>query len=377
MTWTVRTGDAAAALELLEPESVHGVITSPPYWGLRDYGVEGQIGREATPELYVERIVEVFRAVRRVLRSDGTVWLNLGDSYASNASSPRRQGGFPPNRTLAQEDVSGAIAYRSRAIKDKDLVGIPWRVAFALQSDGWHLRQDVIWSKPNPMPESVRDRCTKAHEYVFLISKRARYWWDPLALREPAASTPHAPGNRKWAAERKDGDRVGKTWSEDGTRNRRSVWEVPTAPYPGAHFATFPEDLVEPMIKASIPEMACPACGRGWVRTFRSRGAKSYAVAKSGAKRGAGLRTAFSGYSDGRRTPILEPGPWAADCNCVPASCPGLVLDPFAGSGTVGVVAVRFGRSFLGIDRNADYVAMARARIRASLGLFDSDQEER
>ncbi len=314
-------GDALEVLRTLPDGLARCCVTSPPYLGLRDYGVEGQIGLEATPEEYVEKLVEVFREVRRVLADDGTLWLNLGDSYAGSrgGGAPSESstlegnghvGGGPKLRSLTASRRRDAVAiprsdYRVPGLKPKDLVGMPWRVAFALQADGWYLRSDIIWSKPNPMPESVTDRPTKAHEYLFLLSKAARYFYDADAIREPDAGTDH-PRNVLHKPEPSGGvmsPHLGIRRAEgrngDG-RNRRSVWTVATEPFPGAHFAVMPQALVEPCILAGS-----------------------------------------------------EPGD--------------TVLDSFVGSGTVGVVAARHGRRFLGIELNTDYVAMACARIAGPL----------
>jgi len=297
-------GDCLAELRKLPDESVHCCVTSPPYWGLRDYGVPGQLGLEKTPEEYVANMVEVFREVRRVLRKDGVLFLNLGDSYHG---------------------------LRTKGLKPKDLVGIPWRVAFALQADGWYLRQDIIWAKPNPMPESVRDRCTKSHEYVFLLSKSERYYFDSEAIQEPAGDDlrrPYAPGqvddrgnghDRGGGDLRKSGNKERKPASargvpvdtdgksagavagsvpwEGNTRNKRSVWTVTTKPFKEAHFATFPPE---------IPEI------------------------------------------------------------CIKAGCPkgGVVLDPFFGAGTTGLVAMKLGREFIGIELNPEYCRMAERRVK-------------
>lgn len=258
-------GDCLTSMRTLPCASVHTCVTSPPYYGLRDYGQDGQIGLEPTPDEFVEALVRVFREVRRVLRDDGTVWLNLGDSYASGGRTWRA-----PNKNGMR---SGANADRvdhrpadPEGVKQKDLLGIPWMVAFALRADGWYLRQDIIWHKPNPMPESVRDRCTKAHEYVFLLSKGPRYFYDHEAAKEPATSS-HPAGNKTHKyADRYEAEKAvsqqhrtkagltalaGIEWK---TRNRRSVWTVATKPYKGAHFATFPPDLIEPCILAGCPQ---------------------------------------------------------------------------------------------------------------------------
>ena len=304
---TILVGDALATLRTLPDESVHCCVTSPPYWDLRDYGEPGQLGLEPTPEEYVGKLVEVFREVRRVLRGDGTCWVNLGDSYAGG-------GGFSPDapsnragskQTTQRGAKSGGIKPQG-IIKPKDLVGIPWRVAFALQADGWYLRSDIIWSKPNPMPESVTDRPTKAHEYVFLFAhpdSGGKYFYDADSIREKdsglkagnsfkgrqAGSSDHHPMS--------GGGGSSEVWKPGGGRNKRTVWKVNTRPYPGAHFAVMPPALVRP---------------------------------------------------------------------CILAGCPvgGVVLDPFAGAGTVPLVAAENGRSYIGIELNAEYAEMARERIR-------------
>lgn len=305
-------------------------VTSPPYWGLRDYGAEGQLGLEPTPDAYVARLVAVFRAVRDVLADDGTVWLNLGDSYANPD-----KGGYQPSRVKAEDSLQkGNLASdfygapnRNPAVglKPKNLVGVPWRVAFALQADGWYLRQDIIWHKPNPMPESVRDRCTKAHEYLFLLSKSERYYYDADAIMEesvtddprrpygsPGANAmdpredPQGGGKVRAPANVKRGEFSGKTNALEGReafrpfterRNRRSVWTVPNRPFSGAHFATFPPGLIEPCILA---------------------GSRSGDV----------------------------------------------VLDPFMGSGTTAQVAEHLGRQWIGCEINPEYVELQRERLR-------------
>jgi DNA modification methylase len=344
-SWRILQGDVRDRLADLEAGSVRCCVTSPPYWGLRDYGVSGQLGLEVTPEAYVASLVHVFADVRRVLADDGTVWLNLGDSYAASG-----RGGNPPESQHQKQATNrGSVlpaglhesARQGGAVgrawcgppagyKQKDLVGIPWMVAFALRADGWYLRSDIIWSKPNPMPESVTDRPTKAHEYIFLLSKSRAYFYDAAAIREPyAASTlvqfeqpyegqatkdyaaagvqnpsaikrritdkqrghgrRHAGFNDRW-------DGMERAEQLQGGANKRSVWAVATHPYPDAHFATFPEALIEPCILAG------------------------------------------SAFGD-------------------------TVLDPFTGSGTTGAVAIRHQRNFVGVELNPAYVELARTRI--------------
>ncbi len=356
-------GDCRDVLKTLPDESVHCVVTSPPYWGLRDYGVAGQLGMEISLGEHVETMVSVFREVRRVLRSDGTLWLNYGDSYAASPNGRVVADIVNDDRTFRDKPFStigpvwrpgsdrcdgkvGMVGHRNRNgmaglntdLKPKDLCGIPWRVAFALQADGWWLRQDIIWSKPNPMPESVTDRCTKAHEYIFLLSKSAQYHYDAEAIKEAAEygenratflsgterlrkanvcsgglvpsdrGMDRVPGMKAVGTPRHDGDRWnsenGRGFSpRDSTRNKRSVWEVATAPFSEAHFATFPPALIEP---------------------------------------------------------------------CILAGCPkgGTVLDPFGGAGTTGLVADRLRRNAILIELNPEYAEMAERRIKQDAGMF-------
>lgn len=318
----IHTGDCREVLRGMADGSVQTCVTSPPYFGLRDYGVDGQIGLEPTVDAFVEELVSVFREVRRVLADDGTLWLNLGDSYAA-----ARGGTHQPAETLAGGKNGytdgGERVNRSRhdgynptrnaaaiGLKHKDLIGIPWRVAFALQADGWYLRQDIVWHKPNPMPESVRDRCTKSHEYIFLFSKKPKYYFDAESIAEPVAASTIERLSQPTIATQKGSDRVpGKTngpMKAVGTqekRNKRSVWTVNTKPFKGAHFATFPPELITPCILA-------------------------------GSREG------------------------------------DTVLDPFAGAGTTGLVASRNGRNFIGIELNPEYADMARKRIHDDAPLF-------
>jgi len=371
-------GDCIAGLRTLPDASVHCCVTSPPYWGLRDYGHDGQIGLESTPEAYVASMVEVFREVRRVLRDDGTLWLNLGDSYAGswgNQGRKETRGTHRPingpmitpvsdGRYPSKESNTGACP---PGLKPKDLVGIPWRVAFALQADGWWLRQDIIWHKPNPMPESVRDRCTKAHEYVFLLTKSERYFYDSVAVSEASIGTSARPrfGGSKYgdSSDPKHATKSGNEYQDTGSRNRRSVWTVTTKPYKGAHFATMPPDLVEPCILAGTSEEGCcPTCGSPWVRVTERKKLtrpRPNDYTKRQGEKGTGNSCANSVAGV-----AVETKGWQPTCDCPehrPDPC--LVLDPFAGSGTTLAVAARLGRSGVGCELNPEYIALAEQRI--------------
>lgn len=334
----ILVGDCIEMMRSLPDRSVHTCITSPPYFGLRDYGIAGQIGMEGTPREFVDNLVAVFREVRRVLRDDGTLWVNLGDSYASIAGGYAPEGSAGKHDTVSKATRGAVLRGRRRSppegLKQKDLMGMPWRLAFALQDDGWYLRQDLIWHKPNPMPESIKDRCTKAHEYMFLLSKGPRYYFDQDAIREPAmastitrlnqdidgqAGSERVPGKNNgpmkavgrskrnsFARETKytagEHGQAGQHRTAradvdyDETRNKRSVWTVATANFKGAHFATFPPDLIRPCVLAGAP--------RG-----------------------------------------------------------GVVLDPFGGAGTTALVAMQEGRKSILCELNPDYAAIARQRL--------------
>jgi len=300
-------GDSLEVIKTLPDNAVNCCVTSPPYWGLRNYGVEGQLGLEKTPEEYVGKMVAVFREVRRVLKDDGTLWLNLGDSYANQKTGDTYSGfndryfgretdGGKQAQTVSNADI-GRLDFNG--LKPKDLVGIPWRVAFALQADGWYLRQDIIWHKPNPMPESVTDRCTKAHEYVFLMSKSQQYYYDNEAIKERTLTKDNSNRNRDITKLNNTPGRtkmMGLKTNDYDNRNKRSVWTVATRPFKEAHFAVFPPDLIKPMILAG-----CPTGG--------------------------------------------------------------VVLDPFVGSGTTAIVARELGRRFIGIELNPEYADMASRRV--------------
>ena len=325
-------GDCLKVLSTLEDESVDCVITSPPYWGLRDYGVDGQLGLEETPEEYVSKLVSVFREVKRVLKKDGTLWLNLGDSYAGSGKGQTKDGSNDPKvrktqgmklpihresknsfgmggrHKTSQHTLRSYEQGHAPGLKPKDLVGIPWRVAFALHLDGWYLRQDIIWAKPNPMPESVTDRCTKSHEYIFLLSKNEHYYFANEEIKENTLTNDNSNRDRD---KQKLNNTPGRTkmgglkTNNYERRNKRSVWLVGTKPYTEAHFATFPEKLIEPMVLAGCP-------------------------------------------------------------------LGGVILDPFMGAGTTAIVSKKLGRNYLGIELNPEYVKLAEQRLKGiTLPMFE------
>ena len=366
-------GDCLDILPTLPAESVQTCVTSPPYWGLRDYGVGGQLGLEATVSEYVAKMVVVFREVRRVLRDDGTLWLNLGDSYAGGAQGNTRGAGAGGGKERGQSMGFGALPKRldiESGLKNKDLVGIPWRVAFAMQADGWYLRQDIIWHKPNPMPESVIDRCTKSHEYIFLMAKSARYFYDAEAVREDGKTyTRKASGYVGFKATHIGQNQKGGFADKDTTttgRNKRSVWTVTTKPYRDAHFATFPPDLIEPCVLAGSADKCCSKCGRAWERVIEVSRKEGREHLECGNMDERGVTRTTAGLSvpaeykvKSTRTVGFRP---ACDCGETD-SIPSTVLDPFNGAGTTGVVAIQHGRRYIGIELNPDYLEMARKRI--------------
>jgi DNA modification methylase len=399
MTVTIHRGDCRDVLRTLPDESVHCVVTSPPYFGLRDYGVAGQIGLEPTPEAFVSELVDVFAEVRRVLRLDGTVWLNLGDSYSSGGRDSYGTWSHDSKQATHTAIKSARRAAQPEGIKPKDILGIPWRVAFALQADGWYLRQDIIWSKPNPMPESVRDRCTKAHEYIFLLSKSERYYYDQDAILEPVApstgprlaqnieaqnGSDRVPGKTNGAMKavgRRDNGKTdgytdlgmysGRAGSRpDENRNKRSVWEVTTQPFSEAHFATFPPALIEPCILAGCPKDVCSDCGNPWVR--QTDGASYYdgAMVGSDPQRKYGQREYGRGPKNNLGTRIAKTIGFTPSCRCDAGTKGGTVLDPFGGAGTTGLVADRLGRNAVLIELNPEYAALAERRIKGDAPLF-------
>ena len=348
MSVRILVGDCLERLRTLPEESVHCVVTSPPYWGLRDYGVEGAIGLEPTLQEHLDTLVTVFREVRRVLRSDGTLWLNYGDRYHNGDS------------------LSG--------LKPKDLVMMPARVALALQADGWWLRSEIVWHKSNPMPESVRDRPTSAHEKVYLLAKSARYFYDAEAVREEDAGTDH-PRNILHRPEPSGGilpPHRGIRTAEGrngGGRNLRNLWTIATHAYSGAHFATFPPKLVEPCIKAGTSERGCcSACGAPWARVTERKQINPGNRQTNG-PRSMERRQESAGFEQRLETQVETLG-WQPTCEHDAEPVPCTVLDPFGGSGTVGLVASRLGRDAILIELNPEYAEMAERRIHGDAPLL-------
>lgn len=362
----------------LKDASVHCVVTSPPYYGLRSYGIgEGELGLESTPQAYIAAMVQVFREVWRVLRPEGTLWLNMGDSY--NAAGRNGHGtriGYKQGTNRASATGQDACRPTSPRLGEKQLLGMPWRVAFALQADGWVLRSDIIWDKPSCMPESVQDRPTRSHEYVFLFSKQARYFYDAEAIREPGMTGYSTRSTHLYSRAREADPRdargksmTGQPHADDPThgRNARTVWIIPSEPFSGSHFATFPSALVRRCLLAGAPTQVCAACGAPWVRetahTFRPMTDRSpEKLARASGRKGidASRNDAMQlrGYSD-----VATLG-FAPPCTCTAASVPATVLDPFCGSGTTLLVARELGHHAIGLDLSSPYLHdIARERL--------------
>lgn len=387
-------GDAVESLKTLETGSVHCCVTSPPFWGLRDYGCDSQLGLERTPKEYVQKMVEVFGEVRRVMRHDATLWLNLGSSYAGSGKGGNPEGsewsGFVGNKDR-ERSAQASAPIVAPGFKPKDLVPIPWMVAMALQADGWWLRQDIIWSKPGPMPESVTDRFCKSHEYIFLLTKSARYFFDQEAVKEKGSG--RCPGNVNYkydgliGHETKQGILAQSQVPQD-SRIKRSVWTINTTPYADAHFATFPPEIPKLCILAGTSvKGCCKECGSPWNRVIERGltehdGQTDSAYDKgTTANRLALLRQAARKRGEEYRNENKTLG-WEPTCDCIKefAICdkgllviakiePCTVLDPFAGSGTTGAVALELGRKAILIELNPRYVELIEQRCDVTMGL--------
>ena len=406
----------------LAAKSVHTVVTSPPYYGLRDYGtakweggdpecehtvgsgdndnlkgyvtrperdgekrqycqkcgairIDEQIGLEVTPDEYIANLVDVFRECKRILRDDGTLWVNIGDSYARD---PAKVGNGHPSTGKQATNKGSLYDYQSpipSGLKPKDLIGIPWMLAFALRADGWYLRQDIIWAKPNPMPESVKDRCTKSHEYIFLLSKSAKYYYDSEAVKEESV---YPEGSRK---DEPKGSFKGK-YHDSGLqdsfrairnfRNKRDVWTVTTKPYKGAHYATFNPELIKPCILAGAPETCCAKCGAPYERIVNRVVGTSKPCPKTQdaheARGGVGEPVGTVGKSGGGRIDgYSETLGYQPTCDCNAGTSSGIVFDPFVGSGTTVATAIQLGRKGIGIDLSFKYLQEnAKARVESA-----------
>ena len=428
----VRLYHADARSIPLPDESVHCVVTSPPYWNLRDYGLapsvwggdpecphywsdgvvapgarssdsksgskqrnanrrdrvptsaccgecgawRGALGLETTVNLYVSHIVEIFREVWRVLRKDGTVWLNLGDSYAASPKGNLNgQDKSTLTSTRTQKHSPAGISKLGNGLKPKDLMGMPWRVAFALQDDGWWLRSDIIWSKLNPMPESVQDRPTRAHEYVFLLSKSARYYCDMQAIRESKGNGWHGNKFAARAPERHPGEnRIVPPEEQKHGANARSVWTISTRGYPGSHFATFPEELPRRCILVGTSEHGvCSECGAPRQRVVEKTASTMNIRVRDASKGVLQHKSGYDGRANATKAEVEAYGPerpgvartldWQPTCACDVGFVPATVLDPFVGSGTTAVAAQKLGRRAVGLDASSDYLQLAIERV--------------
>ena len=374
MNIEILQGDCIESLKKIEDGSINTCITSPPYWGLRDYNGESkQLGMEDTPEEFTENLVKVFREIKRVLRDDGTAWLNLGDSYSSGGRTTTT------NQSLRGDKDYGVTRPKpSKGIKPKDLIGIPWRVAFALQADGWYLRQDIIWHKPNPMPESVRDRCTKAHEYIFLLSKNVKYYYDHEAIKEDAKypQGPNSPqsikkGQGEFGMDTRGGlSKIGAL----AKKNKRSVWTITTKTFKGAHFATFPKDLIEPCVLAGCPEKVCVQCSEPYKLKVDIKRIPRWELSPNDPRyRPSKYENAHDSLNGNTRHSVTETKPLGLEkqCDCQTNETKGgTVLDPFGGSGTTGIVAASHNRNAILLELNAEYIELAKARINKEVGMM-------
>jgi DNA modification methylase len=396
VAYEIYQGDCLEVLRTLPDESIHCCVTSPPYWGLRDYGVDGQLGLEPTPDEYVAKMVEVFREVKRVLKPEGTLWLNLGDTYAANRGYQVPQTKDAGTKRDSKEFNHMSMNSGQIGLKPKDLVGIPWRVAFALQADGWWLRSDIIWKKGNPMPESVTDRPTKAHEYIFLLTKSERYYYDNEAIKEPVAKSTIGRGKvdfggkkgREYIPQKGDpnyrggNEQWGRTFDYTVScvngRNKRTVWTIATKPFSEAHFATFPPEIPETCIKAGTSERGCCSkCGSPWERVVERKRLKRNEFAPSDPRYRPnvyqGAYGDINGKGDAGYVETSTIG-WQPTCTCgINETVPCTVLDPFAGAGTTLWVAEQLGVNSIGVELNPEYCEIIRHRMN-NLGRLFSEE---
>jgi len=394
MTISFLQGDVFDKLKELDDNSIDCVVTSPPYWGLRDYGVPGQLGLEPTYQEHIKNIVELFRAMKPKLKDSATIWLNYGDSYAATVNGTKvkdMKKNLQKNRIKNKGKTNGVYDDRGfidkpfstiqGSLKPKDLVMIPNRIAIALQDDGWWIRSEIIWHKPNPMPESTKDRPTQCHEKIWLITKSKKYYYDSDAIKE---STKHPKAKANWTSKQrieraKSLDRKpvgneinGKKYNGQSFKNKRNVWTITTKPCKEAHFATFPKDLIEPCIKAGCPEKVCSKCGKPQIKEiYREKNWQHKKSEKHTDKTNPkGSKNAFGQ----KYQKWLEENPpqitIKPSCDCDADFKPGVVLDPFGGSGTTGIVAQQFNRTAILIELNLEYIKIAKKRIDKELGMF-------
>lgn len=346
-------GEAKEVLKNIPDNTFHTVVTSPPYWALRDYDADGQLGAEQTPEEYVVNLVKIMREVKRTLRDDGTLWLNIGDTYNNSSGFCRATNGW--DRKGRNSGSADKKALKHDVVKIKELFGIPWKVAFALQEDGWYLRCDIVWNKTNPMPDGAKDRPTHGHEYIFLLSKKPKYFYDYYGVLEDTKSTPDRV--QTFGAREQEGtfrQDQNRTFEHYGKRNKRSVWETSVSTFRGNHFATYPPQLIEPCILASTsPEGCCADCGSPLVRITEKEKEEA-------------------NNSKGYELKIISKG-WEKSCDCETTKTkPCLVLDPFSGMATTGVVAFKHLRNYVGIELNKDYLKISRERLYNAGGKNDN-----
>jgi DNA modification methylase len=367
--------DALSALKEIPDNTFHTVVTSPPYWQLRDYFVSEQLGQESTPEEYIKRLVEIMGEVKRVLRKDGTCWFNIGDGYNNSSGFERTSDWKREGRKGGSSDKK---AFKHSSIKTKDLIGMPWRLAFAFQEAGWYLRCDVVWGKSNPMPDGAKDRPTRGHEYIFLLTKSSKYFYDYYAVLENTDEHPDKEqgfgANVQEGTFRQDQER---SFQHYGKRNMRSVWKTSVASFKGKHYATFPLKLIDPCIKAGTSEYGCCVnCGTPWVRKFEKiekeiekEGTKKHTESGSNLFPEIKVKKEYKLY-------LVERG-WQKQCTCETdevKSC--IVLDPFSGMATTGLASIRYKQNYVGIELNKEYQAHSRQRLSENSDIFLEEVNE-